>query len=169
MTAIAITRMDLTAAALRMAAAKSRDAQAARRMLALALVLEGVDRKSAAETCGMDRQTLRDWVHRYNAQGLAGLSNHRGAPRPRRLDPDQVAELVSWLEAGPDLAVDRVVRWRRQDLRARIASTFGVELHERTVGKYLAALGYRRLSVRPRHPRTDPEAQEAFKKTSLTR
>jgi transposase len=169
MTAIAITRMDLTAAALRMAAAKSRDARAARRMLALALVLEGVDRKSAAETCGMDRQTLRDWVHRYNAQGLAGLSNHRGAPRPRRLDPDQVAELVSWLEAGPDLAVDRVVRWRRQDLRARIASTFGVELHERTVGKYLAALGYRRLSVRPRHPRTDPEAQEAFKKTSLTR
>jgi transposase len=84
-----------------------------------------------------------------------------------------VAELVSWLEAGPDPAPvpmgDGVVRWRRQDLRARIASAFGVELHERTVGKYLAALGYRRLSVRPRHPKTDPEAQEAFKKTSARR
>ena len=169
MVAIAITRTDLTAAELRAAAVKSRDRQAARRMLALALVLEGADRKTSAETCGMDRQTLRDWVHRYNAEGLAGLSNRRGAPRTRRLDPGQVAEVVFWLEAGPDPAVDGVVRWRRQDLRARIASTFGVELHERTVGKYLAALGYRRLSVRPRHPKTDPEAQEAFKKTSPRR
>ena len=165
MVAIAITRTDLTAAELRAASAKSRNAQAARRMLALALVLEGVDRKTAAETCGMDRQTLRDWVHRYNAEGLAGLSNHRGAPRPRRLDPGQVGELVTWLEAGPDPAVDGVVRWRRQDLRRRIADRFGVELHERTVGKYLAGLGYRRLSVRPRHPKTDLAAQEAFKKT----
>jgi transposase len=165
MVAIAITRTDLTAAELRAAAVKSRNPQASRRMLALALVLEGVDRKSAAETCGMDRQTLRDWVHRYNAEGLAGLANRRGAPRPRRLDAEQVAELVFWLEAGPDPAVDGVVRWRRQDLRVRIVSAFGVELHERTVGKYLAGLGYRRLSVRPRHPKTNPEAQEAFKKT----
>ena len=169
MVAIAITRMDFTAAELRAAAARSRDAQAARRMLAVALVLEGVDRKTAAETCGMDRQTLRDWVHRYNAAGLAGLSNRRGAPRSRRLDPGQVAELAAWLEAGPDPATDGVVRWRRQDLRARIASAFGVEMHERTVGKYLTALGYRRLSVRPRHPKTDPGAQEAFKKTSPRR
>ncbi len=138
-------------------------------MLALALVLEGVDRRKAAETCGMDRQTLRDWVHRYNAEGLAGLSNRRGGARPRRLDPGQVAELVSWLEAGPDPVTDGVVRWRRQDLRARIAGRLGIELHERTVGKYLAALGYRRLSVRPRHPKADPDAQEAFKKTSPRR
>lgn len=169
MTAIEITRSELTAGELRGAAAKSRDAPASRRMLALALVLEGVDRKTAAESCGMDRQTLRDWVHRYNAEGLGGLANRRGAPRPRRLDPGQVAALVSWLEAGPDPTVDGVVRWRRQDLRVRIASAFGVELHERTVGKYLAALGYRRLSVRPRHPKTDPEAQSAFKKVSLGR
>ena len=169
MVAIAITRRELTATELRAAAAKSRDAQAARRMLAVALVLEGVDRKTAAETCGMDRQTLRDWVHRYNSEGLTGLSNRRGAPRSRRLDPGQVAELVSWLEAGPDPAVDGVVRWRRQDLQARIADRWKVELHERTVGKYLAGLGYRRLSVRPRHPKTDPAAQEAFKKTASAR
>src|SRR6188472_2686329 len=146
MVAVAITRTELTAAELRTAAAKSRDAQAARRMLAVALVLDGVDRKTAAETCGMDRQTLRDWVHRYNGGGLAGLTNQRGGSRPRRLDPGQVAEIVSWLEAGPDPAVNGVVRWRRQDLKQRIAARFGVELHERTVGKYLAALGYRRLS-----------------------
>ena len=165
MVAIAILRTDLTAAELRAAAGRSRDAPAARRLLAL----EGVDRTTAAETCGMDRQTLRDWVHRYNAEGLAGLSNRRGVPRSRRLDPGQVSEFVAWLEAGPDPAVDGVVRWRRQDLQRRITDRFGVELHERTVGKYLAALGYRRLSVRPRHPKTDPEAQDAFKKTSARR
>ena len=169
MVAISITRTDLTASEVRVAASKCRDAQASRRMLAIALVLEGADRKSAAETCGMDRQTLRDWVHRYNAEGLAGLTNRRGTPRPSRLAPAQVAELAAWVEAGPDPAVDGVVRWRRQDLRARIAARFGVELHERTVGKYLAALGYRRLSVRPRHPRTNPEAQEVFKKASPRR
>ena len=169
MVAIAITRRDMTAAELRSAAAKCRDAQGSRRMLALALVLEGVDRKTAAETCGMDRQTLRDWVHRSNAEGFAGLTNRRGASRPPRLAPAQVAVLVSWVEAGPDPSVDGVVRWRRQDLRTRIAERFGVELHKRTVSKYLAALGYRRLSVRPRHPKTDPEAQDAFKKASARR
>ena len=167
--AIAITRLGLTASEVRSAAARSRDARAARRMLAIALVLEGTDRRAAAETCGMDRQTLRDWVHRYNAEGLAGLVNRRAKPQPRRLDAGQVAELAGWVDAGPDPATDGVVRWRRQDLRRRIAERFGVELHERTVGKYLAALGYRRLSVRPRHPKAEPEAQEAFKKTSPRR
>ena len=167
--AVMITRTELTAAELRRAAGKSRDAKAARRMLALALVLEGADRKTAAETCGMDRQTLRDWVHRYNAEGLDGLTNNPGGARPRRLDAGQLAELASWVEAGPDPAVDGVVRWRRQDLERRIAERFGVEVHERTVGKYLAALGYRRLSVRPRHPKTDPEAQDRFKKASPRR
>jgi transposase len=164
--AVEITRRELTATELRAAAGKTRDARAARRMLALALVLEGADRTTAAETCGMDRQTLRDWVHRYNGEGLAGLTNRRGPARPRQLAPDQMAELAAWVEAGPDPARDGVVRWRRQDLKQRIEGAFGVAVHERTVGKYLAALGYRRLSVRPRHPKADPAAQEAFKKVS---
>lgn len=169
MAGISITRVDLTAADLRAAAGKSRDAKAARRMLALALVLEGVDRTRAAETCGMDRQTLRDWVHRYNAEGLAGLSDRSKGVRVPRLAPVQMADLAAWVEAGPDPERDGVVRWRRQDLQRRIAAAFGIEVHERTVGKYLATLGYRRLSVRPQHPRTDPGAQAAFKKTSARR
>ena len=169
MSGIEITRLELTAAGLRAAAGKSRDAKAARRMLALALVLEGVDRARAAEACGMDRQTLRDWVHRYNAEGLAGLSDRWKGVRVPALAPDQMAELGAWVEAGPNPEKDGVVRWRRQDLRARIAAAFGVEVHERTVGKYLAALGYRRLSVRPQHPKSNPEAQVAFKKTSPKR
>jgi len=149
MAGIEITRLDLSATDLRKSAGRSRDAKASRRMLALALVLEGVDRTRAAESCGMDRQTLRDWVHRYNAEGLAGLSDRWKGARVPRLDPAQMAELAAWVEAGPDPERDGVVRWRRSDLARRIASTFGVEVHERTVGTYLATLGYRRLQVAP--------------------
>lgn len=138
-------------------------------MLAIALVLEGVDRARAAESCGMDRQTLRDRVHRYNAEGLDGLVNRKAVHRPRRLVPEQLAELAGWVEAGPDPVRDGVVRRRRKDLQARIAAEFGVEFHERSVGKRLATLGFRRLPVRPQHPRSDPGVQAAFKKTSPRR
>ena len=108
--AVEITRTELCATELRRAAARSRDADAARRMLALALVLEGKSRREAAETCGMDRQTLRDWVVRYNAEGLAGLSD-RVPPGPAfRLTQEQMATLAGIVEAGPDPAVDHVVR-----------------------------------------------------------
>ena len=96
MAGIAITRMELTAVELRRAAGKTKDARAARRMLAIALVLEGVDRTTAAQTCGMDRQTLRDWVHRYNAEGLCGLVNRMVPHRPRRLAPEQLAALAAF-------------------------------------------------------------------------
>ena len=169
MAGIVITRMELTAVEVRRSAGRSKDARAARRMLAIALVLEGVDRATAAETCGMDRQTLRDWVHRYNADGLFGLVNRTVPQRARRLAPEQLAALAAWVEAGPDPVRDGVVRWRRRDLQHRIKAEFGVVLHERSVGKQLAALGFRRLSVRPQHPKSDPEAQVAFKKTSPKR
>jgi transposase len=169
MAAIEITRKDLTAKELRAASVKASDAKAARRMLAIALVLEGKDRKTAAETCGMDRQTLRDWVHRYNAEGLAGLKNRKGPGRPSRLTAEQKVEVAVLVEKGPDAEKDGVVRWRCVDLKQRIEEMFGVKLHERTVGKQLKALGYVRLSVRPQHPKSDPQAQEAFKKISPRR
>jgi transposase len=111
----------------------------------------------------MDRQTLRDWVHRYNAEGLAGLKNRKAPGRPSRLTAEQKAELAALVEKGPDAEKDGVVRWRCADLKRRIEETFGVRLHERTVSKQLKALGYVRLSVRPQHPKSDPQAQEAFK------
>ena len=163
--ALPITRTDLDAAGLRQAAARSFDANAARRLLALALVLEGHGRGEAARQCGMDRQTLRDWVHRYNELGLAGLSD-RKAPGPTpRLTAGQQAELVELVEKGPDLAEHGVVRWRRIDLARLIETRFGVRLAERSVGGLLRRLGFRRLSVRPRHAGQDTAAQEAHKKT----
>lgn len=166
MAAVAITRTELDAAGLRRAAARSRDAAAARRMLALALVMEGASRAEAARLCGMDRQTLRDWAHRYNAEGLAGLSDRPPPGRKPMLTAEQEAEVAGWVEAGPDPAADGVVRWRRADLRDRIAARFGVALHERSVGKLLARLRFRRLSPRPRHPGHDPAAQASFGATS---
>src|SRR5471030_375371 len=116
MAAIAVTRSDLTAIELRAAAGREKDSAASRRMLALAMVFDGADRTSAAETCGMDRQTLRDWVHRYNATGLAGLRNRKSSGRPPKLTAAQKAVLVELVEKGPDPARHKVVRWRRCDL-----------------------------------------------------
>ena len=164
---VRITRENLTAAELRREAARSSDAAAARRMLAIALLLEGHSRADAARQCGMDRQTLRDWVHRYNADGVTGLSNrpHAGGPQPQ-LCAEYQEQVAAWVRAGPDLEVDGVVRWRRIDLQKKVAATFGIHLHERSVGKLLRRLGFRRISVRPRHPQAELVAQEAHKKTS---
>lgn len=166
MAGIAITRWDLSASELRQAAARSKNSAAARRMLALAVVMEGADRMTAARSCGMDRQTLRDWVHRYNSDGLAGLENKPLPGRSPKLTAEQRQGLVALVEAGPQPGKDKVVRWRRTDLRDRLEKDFGVVLHERTVGKLLAGLGYRRLSRRPFNPKPDPVAQEDFKKAS---
>lgn len=161
---VAITRLELTAADLRAAAARTQDARASRRMLAIALLLEGRSREAAAEACAMDRQTLRDWVHRYNASGLDGLYNQarRSGPLPK-LSDEQQAKVAEWVEQGPDLERDGVVRWRCVDLQKRIREAFAVELHERTVGKLLRKLSFRRLSVRPQHPQSKPEEQVVFK------
>ena len=163
---VAITRRELGAGELRREARRCRDTAASRRMLALALVLEGSSREEAARAAGMDRQTLRDWVHRYNAEGLAGLRDRpRPGPRPR-LTAGQEAELAAAVERGPDPERDGVVRWRRVDLQALIEARFAVRLHERSVGKVLRRLGFARLSVRPKHPKADEAAQAAFKKAS---
>ena len=149
---VAITRKELGAGELRREAGRCRDAGAARRMLALALVLEGASREEAARAAGMDRQTLRDWVHRYNAEGLAGLRDRPRSGRKPRLTPGQEAELAAVVERGPDPDRDGVVRWRRVDLQALIEARFAVRLHERSVGKVLRRLGFTRLSVQAEAP-----------------
>ncbi len=138
---------------------EAKDAAASRRMLALALVLEGATRTAAAQAAGMDRQTQHDWVHRYNERGLDGLKNlpNSGAP-PCKLMPEQEATVAQWVRQGPTLEQHYVVRWRLVDLRDAICRQFGVYLHERTVGKLMARLNFARVSVRPRHPEQDVDA-----------
>jgi transposase len=132
-------------------------------MLAIALVLEGWSRKAAAEACAMDRQTLRDWVHRYNADGLEGLSNQprRNGPLPR-LSTEQLAKMTEWVEQGANFEQHGLTRWRSVDLQQRIRQEFPVELHESTVGKLLHRLSFRHMSMRPQHPQSKPGEQAVF-------
>ena len=161
-------RDDFSAAALRALAKRSKDVNRSRRLLSLAAARDGMDRGAAAKIGGMDRQTLRDWVHRFNADGPEGLLDHwTNEPAPR-LRPDQLAAVARIVEAGPDRALDGVVRWRRADLKRVIAERFGVERHERYVGTLLKKLGFSHVSARPRHPKQDERIVEAFKKTSPT-
>lgn len=164
--AIAITNLDHTAEELRHEAAKTKDGQVVRRLLALALLLDGKSRAEAAAHSGMQRQTLRDWVHRYNAEGIAGLKSRRPPGPTPLLTAQQMAELKALVVSGPDPEQDRVVRWRCVDLRTQIARRYSVTVHERTVGKLLRKLGLTRLQPRPFHPKKDAAAQEAYKKTS---
>ncbi len=128
-------RTDLSAIDLRRLAAATRHANQGRRLLSLAAVLDGMDRTTAARIGGMNRQTLRDWVHRFNAHGPDGLRDSWSKGNPPRLSADQKAALARLVESGPDRAVDGVVRWRRIDLQRVIGERFSVTYQERTVGK----------------------------------
>ena len=114
----------------------------------------------------MDRQTLRDWAHRFNADGPDGLKDDWYEGPTPRLSAGQLAELALIVETGPNRETDKVVRWRRADLQKVIAARFGVDYHERHVGTLLGKLGFSHMSARPPHPGQDKEIMEAFKKTS---
>lgn len=163
--AVKITRTDHSAGELRGLAAKSNDAAQVRRLLALALILEGNSRQTAATQAGMDRQTLRDWVHRYNSEGASGLLSIRSGGHPASLSKAQMAELKELTIKGPDPETNKVVRWRCVDLREEVARRFTVSVSERTIGRWLRALELTRLQPRPFHPKQDLPAQETFKKT----
>ncbi|HEY1863481.1 MAG TPA: IS630 family transposase [Roseiarcus sp.] len=157
-------REDYSADELRTSARRSKNVNQSRRLLSLAAVRDGMDRGAAAKIGGMDRQTLRDWVHRFNAAGPEGLfDNWTEGPKPR-LSAEQLAQFAQIVEAGPDREVDGVVRWRRLDLKRVIAERFGVDFHPRYVGKLLKKLGFSHISARPRHPAQDERIVEAFKK-----
>lgn len=163
-------RVDFDAAVVRALAREAEDADQARRLLAIAAVYEGMSRGDAARLAGMDRQTLRDWVHRFNDEGAAGLVNRLPPGNPRRLTCEQETELDGIVEAGPAAAgLGHLARWRCADLKALIQARWGVSYHERTIGKLLDRLNFSHITTRPQHCRQDEAAMEAFKKTSPTR
>ncbi len=161
-------REDFSAVDLRALARRSKDVNQSRRLLSLAAIRDGMERGEAAKIGGMDRQTLRDWVHRFNVSGPDGLYDKWTSGPTPRLSPEQLAEFAKLVEAGPDLKVDGVVRWRRADLKRVVAERFGIDYHERYIGKLLRKLGFSHMSARPRHPAQDERIVEAFKETSPT-
>lgn len=162
-------RGDYDAGRLRQLAKRSRCSKQSRRLLSLAAIYDGMSRSQAARVGGMDRQTLRDWVHRFNEEGPDGLFDRKENGSVRRLSTDQLQELASIVETGPDPERDGVVRWRRVDLKCLIEERFGVSYSARYVSQILHDLGFSHISARPRHPAQNAEVIRAFKKTSPAR
>ncbi len=159
-------RDDFSASDLRHLAAKAKDANQARRLLALAAVRDGKDRDEAARIGGMDRQTLRDWVYAFNDSGPDGLINAKAPGAKPKLTAAQKTEFCQIVETGPDTKKDGVVRWRCTDLKRVIKDRFDVDLDEVSVGRLLKEQGFSHVSARPRHPEQKTGVIEAFKKTS---
>lgn len=162
-----VLRSDWNAARVEEAADACRDAKQYRRLRAIAGIYGGMSRAAAAKIGGMDRQTLRDWVHRFNSDGPDGLIDAKGSGKPPKLDETKKAELAEIVERGPDQAKDGIVRWRCSDLADVIQQRFEVVVSEVTVGRILKELGFTHVSARPQHPGQDKEAIETFKKTSM--
>ena len=160
-------RSDYDAKALRRLAKASRDADQTRRLLALAAIYDGSSRVDAAEIGGVGLQTVRDWVLRFNAEGLAGLVNGKAPGGRPLLGEVERAALRQVVEAGPIPAIHGVVRWRIVDLMQWLWEEFRLSVSKQTMSKELRALGFRKLSARPRHHAKDDDAAAAFKKTSL--
>jgi transposase len=158
-------RRDISATALRKKARAEKNGRVASRLFGIANILDGMSRDQAATQAGMTRQILRDWVLRYNEQGIEGLRDRFVGPS-FRLSPKQDKEIETLVTQGPE---GTLVRWRRVDLQKEIEKRYKVTYHERTISKLLHRLGFSRISVRPKHPETDAAAQEDFKKTSPQR
>jgi transposase len=164
MSAGVILRSDWDAQRVEAAAVACKDAKQFRRLKAIAAVFRGMSRAAAAKAGDMDRQTLRDWVHRFNSDGPEGLFDRRAPGKPAKLTKAQKAELALIVERGPDAGKDGIVRWRCCDLATIIEQRFAVVVSDVTVGRMLKEQGFTHVSARPRHPGQDAEAIEAFKK-----
>src|SRR5688572_15214829 len=155
-------RSDVTAAALRHQARRTRDANQARRLLALAEIYDGGSRTDAARIGGVALQIVRDWVLRFNARGPDGLTNGKAPGNRPKLNEDQRQALSRMVESGPIPSIHGVVRWRRKDLARWIFEEFRIEIDETTVGRELRAMGFRKLSARPRHYAQNTFQVDAF-------
>jgi transposase len=162
-------RSDFDAARVRRAAHESGDVRQVRRLLALASIYDGASRTQAAAIGGVTLQIVRDWVLRFNAHGPEGLIDRKAPGQPSRLKGKHRAALVAIIESGPIPAVHGVVRWRIIDLCQWVWEEFKVSVSRQTMSRELRALGYRKLSARPRHHAQAEGAIEAFKKTGLRR
>src|ERR1700685_188229 len=158
-------RTDFSAGEVRRIAKRAKDAAQARRLLAIAAVLDGAPREDAAKIGGMDRQTLRDWVIRFNEQGADGLINIPSPGVPPKLGKKHRAFLARLVEEGPIPAVHGVVRWRACDLIMRLHEEFGLSVSDDTVYRALKDLSFSHVSARPRAHKQDADARGAFHKT----
>jgi transposase len=159
-------RGDFNASQLRGLAKRAKDGRQARRLLALAAIYDGATRSEAAKLGDVGLQIIRDWVLRFNARGPDGLLNGKSPGQPPKLNDAQRRAVARMIESGPIPAVHGVVRWRLIDLAQWIFEEFRITIAKQTLSRELRAMGYRKLSARPRHHAQAVGAIEDFKKTS---
>ncbi len=159
-------RTDFDANALRAIAQQTKDGPQARRLLALAAIYDGATRTEAARIGGVTVQIVRDWVVKFNAHGPEGLVNRKPPGQPTKLTDAYRAALLARVDEGPIPAIHGVVRWRLIDLIAWVWEEFRLSISKQTLSRELRALGYRKLSARPRHHAKSEAAVAAFKKSS---
>src|SRR5262249_19440067 len=159
-------RTNYTAGEVRRFAQRAKEAAQARRLLAIAAVLVGDSREEAATIGGMDRQTLRDWVIRFNEQGPDGLINIPSPGVPPKLNSRHKAFLARIVDEGPIPAIHGVVRWRACDLIMRLYEEVGLSGSDDTVYRALKNLGFSHVSARPKAYKQNAEAMHVVKKTS---
>ncbi len=159
-------RTDFDAAELRRQAKRSKDAAQTRRLLALAAVYDGASRTAAALIGGVTLQIVRDWVVKLNACGPAGLVDRKPPGQPSRLNEAHRTALRAAIESGPISAIHGVVRWRLTDLCQWLWDEFQVSVAKPTLSRELRAMGYRKLSARPRHHAQAEGAIALFKTAS---
>ena len=135
-------------------------------MLALAVIYDGATRTEAARIGGVTVQIIRDWVVKFNAHGPEGLVNRKPPGQPSKLTDTHRAALQAIVEQGPIPAVHGVVRWRLVDLIAWLWEEFRITISKQTLSREVRALGYRKLSARPRHHARSEAEVSAFKKSS---
>lgn len=176
-------RKDYSGDDLRRLARASDDADQTRRLLALAIILDGGSRSDAAWTGGVGLQVIRDWVLRFNEGGPDALKTRKAPGKTPILTDDQRTQFAAAVEAGPRPYVDGIVRWRLVGLAQWAHEELGVSVSRQTLGRKMRAMGYAKMTARlsgfalqanalsangPQHYAQDEDAIDAFKKTSPT-
>jgi transposase len=159
----------ISAEQLRRKAKTESNARVRVRLLAIASVLDGMSRQDAASSAGLSRNALHDWISRYNQEGIPGLSDRPRSGRPANLDAQQADNFKQRVQAGADPSSDGLVAFRGWKLQQILRQEFSADYALSSVYQVLSRLKLRPLKPRPRHPGTDVQAQEEFKKTSPNR
>jgi transposase len=135
------------------------------RLQAVVMAKEGHTAVAIAQTLGVGRRTVQDWIHWYNTQGLARLAGRVPPGKAPPLAPAQLEQFLARIEAGPQ-PQDQVCALRGIEAQKILHAEFGVARSLATAYRLLQVARFAKLMPRPRHPDSDPAAQEAFLKKS---
>ena len=159
---------EFSASELRQLARTEGNGRTSMRMVAIANAIDGINRGEAARLAGMSGQALCDAINRYNSEGLAGLKDRPKSGRPCKLDKTQKQVLREVVIAGPDIEAEGISSYTRDDYVRIVREKWNVTCHVGTMGRILRGLDLSRQKTRPCHPKKDPAAEAAFKKSPAT-